>query len=348
MSKSNEVATSQETAGWSWSKFSSAVRPFEEDDDEGLAKHMWFGPVDLVVCKVGLYGPCQLGFVLLALVALVFLIIEIDNPRSDEVRYIQVIGFVISSLLLSWFAKALYILKQFREEAGRFRKMNDEMDESLKTMEAQNKELKAENDRHKTNNKDLNGSLEGLKVVMQCLEKETEASRTINENHQKVNRNLSEKVAKLGHIEQRLEKVSSECKGGVHEVRIVLDRLERNIRLHTVNSVFQFFDRCDRNKDGRIADGEVKLFVDNIAVLFQHLPSFDKEQMQSVIMDQGGLHLDQVYGLVDALMLEEDNRNPDGLGEKLLKKFPKVNSARSNHTVKSQTSDTVDKLLKDL
>mmetsp|Transcript_4951 Transcript_4951/g.6928 ORF Transcript_4951/g.6928 Transcript_4951/m.6928 type:complete len:108 (-) Transcript_4951:27-350(-) len=94
-------------------------------------------------------------------------------------------------------------------------------------------------------------------------------------------------------------------------------RLERNLQLNTVNSAFLFFDRADTNKDGKIDGDEVAQFVDSLAFLWQHLPHFDPEHMKAAITKQGGISMEQVQKLVDAMMLNMESVDPAELARRV-------------------------------
>merc|ERR1719414_2909672 len=111
--------------------------------------------------------------------------------------------------------------------------------------------------------------------------------------------------------------LSADCNGSVQQARILLERLERNIRLDTVNSVFLFFDRSDRNKNGRVDVEEVDMFVDNLGFLWKHLPAFQPASLKQAIIEKGGLSLDQVHKLVEAMMLDQEAVDAAALSNKL-------------------------------
>eukprot|EP00927_Polykrikos_kofoidii_P082713 TRINITY_DN8295_c0_g1_i2.p1 TRINITY_DN8295_c0_g1~~TRINITY_DN8295_c0_g1_i2.p1 ORF type:complete len:298 (+),score=69.01 TRINITY_DN8295_c0_g1_i2:90-983(+) len=123
-----------------------------------------------------------------------------------------------------------------------------------------------------------------------------------NDEHKKLNDTLSSKVDDLSRVEKQLSVLATECEGSVAAARALLDRLERSVKLNTVNSVFLFYDRSDRDKNGRIDPHEVDVFVDNLGFLWGHLPGFDKDSLKASLKEQGGISLEQVHELVETTM----------------------------------------------
>jgi len=260
------------------------VMPFQDVDDveAGTKDICWIGPRHIGCCVLEIYGPLQLFFAVLFLAAVVFLIVEYAREGYDTARTIAGVLFILVCLYLVWLGKAIYILKAFKKEIEKFRSLNKKLKENVQKLETQNKEYEKQ-----------------------------------NMEHQALNQELGDKIGDLSHVEKQLSVLSAECNGSVQQARQLLERLERNIKLDTVNSVFLFFDRADRDKSGKVDGTEVNLFVDNLGFLWRHLPQFRPEEMKAAILEQGGISLEQVHKLVEAMMLEEEGRNPEALARKL-------------------------------
>merc|ERR1719510_2142021 len=126
-----------------------------------------------------------------------------------------------------------------------------------------------------------------------------------NAEQDKHNQSLHDKVQDLSRVEGQLAVLNSECKGNVEQANQFLERLERNIKLDTVNSVLLFFDRSDSDKNGLISVDEVGKFVHKLNFLWSNVPGFDLEVMKAAIIEGGGLSLKQVPQLVEAMLLED-------------------------------------------
>jgi len=270
------------------------IKPFKESDDSEAKTVAWIGPKKVCCCTLEIHGPLQLVFVALALAAIVFLFIEYlrDDGGPDAPRTIAGVLFILVCFYLVYLGKAIYILRAFRREIDKFRGLNQRLKGEIDNLSEQNKEYNAK-----------------------------------NVEHENLNRDLSEKIGTLGHVEEKLTMLSADCNGSVQQARVLLERLERNIRLDTVNSVFLFFDRSDRNKNGRVDVEEVDMFVDNLGFLWKHLPAFEPTAMKKAITEQGGLSLDQVHKLVEAMMLDQDAVDAATVANKLETAFRKTQSS---------------------
>jgi len=104
---------------WLFKAAGREILPFKDDPADGiLDKQLLFGPFKLWCCVVEVYGYCQVLFWLLATAALVFVIWEIARKGSDFWRIAAVAGFFLTSGLLVWFAKGIYVLRLMRKETG--------------------------------------------------------------------------------------------------------------------------------------------------------------------------------------------------------------------------------------
>mmetsp|Transcript_88282 Transcript_88282/g.248591 ORF Transcript_88282/g.248591 Transcript_88282/m.248591 type:complete len:376 (-) Transcript_88282:57-1184(-) len=279
------------------------VRPFGSDYEvDQVDKELWFGPKQFGCCMIEVFGPLQIFFWLVSVVAFVVLVVEIAKQTGDEIidlhRYLASIGFFVVAIALGWFAKLLYILKIFRAEIGRCKHLNARLEGDLTCLELQSAKFEEENLRYQNLNDELRT--------------ENEHFRTENDRHARLNHeasknitSLAAKVVDLQHVERQLAILSKECAGSVQQARSILDRLERNTKLGTVNTIFLFFDRCDTNKDGLIDEHELELFVEHIDNLFKHLEGWNRDTMKSNLLEKGGLTISQVHTLVDIIMLED-------------------------------------------
>jgi len=283
------------------------VKPFKNDGDgdgDGDGKTgVWIGPKHVCCCVVEIHGPLQLLFFFLAILALVLLIVQYVRFGFEVVRTIMGVLFIGVCIYLIWLGKAIYILKAFRKEVDKFRSLNKRLKGEVENLAQQNA------------NYDMK-----------------------NQEHEKLNQDLSGRVEDLAHVEKQLSVLSSECNGSVQQARQLIERLERNIKLDTVNSVFLFFDRADRDRNGKVDGNEVGLFVDNLGFLWKHLPSFDGAQMKASIMESGGLSLDQVHKLVEIMMLDGETSEPEAMAKKLEKVFMKEDASKQDLEASAATT----------
>lgn len=270
------------------------LEPFKDHHDVCETKSVaWCGPKKVCCCTVEILGPMQVFFMVMALGAIAFLIAEYvrKDGGPDATRTIQWVLWILVCIYLVWLGKSIYVLRGFRMEIDKFRALNNKMRKEVEDLTAQNHEYAAK-----------------------------------NTEHEKLNQDLAAQVNSLGHVEQRLSSLSGDCNGSVKQARQFLDRLERNLRLDTLNSVFQFFDRADRNRDTRVSGEEIDMFVDNLGFLWKHLPSFDPGEMKAAIAEQGGITIDQVHKLVEAMMLDQEAHDAVRLSQKLQKALKRSKS----------------------
>lgn len=298
----------------------NAVLPFDNKTADNVEKQaLWYGPKHLGFFVLELYGPMQLLFWCLSILALVLLIIEISKQSEDEGidfhRFSTAVGCFVFASLLGWFSKALYILRLFRIEICNFRRLNKDLEAQVEGLTKNIQELGQENDKYKTEN----GRHEELnKTLSERLAEHEAQNRMQEELNSKLNAEVEElqgSVKDLKHVEDQLLLLSNECAGSVEQARGLLDRLERNLKLDTVNTVFLFFDRCDRNHDGKIDTTELDVFVDNLSHLWKHVDGFDKGKLKESLIEQGGISLEQAHTLVDSIMLGERPENQKKLAE---------------------------------
>lgn len=327
---------------WLFKAAGREILPFKDDPADGiLDKQLLFGPFKLWCCVVEVYGYCQVLFWLLATAALVFVIWEIARKGSDFWRIAAVAGFFLTSGLLVWFAKGIYVLRLMRKETGRYRKLNDEMKTKLEDLTGNNEGYKKENANQEHLNKELKDQVENCNGQITNMKTQNEEHHRQNKIQEKLNTELAKKIKDLQHVEKQLGLLSQECQGSVTQARTVLERLEKNIRLDTINSVFLFFDRCDSNKDGTVEVSEIEKFVDSLSFLFKKLPTFNQEKMKKELKAQGGITLDQVHNLVEAILKEEDEKDPKALDQKLGRSFTRSpgGTMRLNPAVSGDTND---------
>mmetsp|Transcript_152749 Transcript_152749/g.470344 ORF Transcript_152749/g.470344 Transcript_152749/m.470344 type:complete len:305 (+) Transcript_152749:81-995(+) len=262
------------------------VRPFkdaaESEEEEPTPAAAWIGPYHVGCCVVEIHGPLQIVFGALAALASVFLIVELWREGFDTLRFIAGLVFISVCVYLVWLGKAIYLLKAFRKEIEKFRGLNQQLKGEVAKLETQNQS-------HDSKNKE----------------------------QRRLNGELSDRVSDLSRVERQLGVLSVECQGSVAQARHVLERLERNVKLNTVNSAFLFFDRADRDRNGRVDGGEVSHFVDSLAFLWCHLPHFDAARVKASIAQQGGISLEQVHKLVDGMMLDPEAGDPAALARRL-------------------------------
>lgn len=141
--------------------------------------------------------------------------------------------------------------------------------------------------------------IERLKACNEEYEKQ-------NKEHAKLNGELQDKINDLGKVEDQLKILANECAGSVEAAKALLTKLEGSVKLNCVSAIFVFFDKADRNSNGKIDESEVDLFVQNLSFLFSHLPQFNKDDMKATLKAQGGISLEQVNDLVNAIMVADD------------------------------------------
>mmetsp|Transcript_107581 Transcript_107581/g.261165 ORF Transcript_107581/g.261165 Transcript_107581/m.261165 type:complete len:281 (+) Transcript_107581:48-890(+) len=259
------------------------VKPFKDaEEGEDEVEVAWVGPFHAGCCVVELHGPLQILFAFLGAVAVVFVIIELWREGYDTLRILGGVVFLLVCLYLVWLSKAIYLIKAFRKEIDKFRGLNEQLGGEVQKLQAENQSYDIK-----------------------------------NRDQARLNTELSDKVSDLSRVEQQLSVLSAECQGSVQQARQVVERLERNLQLNTVNSAFLFFDRADTNKNGKIDGDEVSQFVDSLAFLWQHLPHFDPERMKAAIIKQGGISMEQVQKLVDAMMLDMESVDPAELAKRV-------------------------------
>mmetsp|Transcript_64193 Transcript_64193/g.187833 ORF Transcript_64193/g.187833 Transcript_64193/m.187833 type:complete len:283 (-) Transcript_64193:419-1267(-) len=262
-----------------------AVEPFkdsEEGKEEAEEETAWIGPFHAGCCVVELFGPLQILFALLAVVALIFIIVELLREGYDTLRFIGGLVFVLVCAYLVWLSKAIYLIKAFHKEVEKFRNLNQELEGEVQKLQGENQ------------------SYDGK-----------------NKEQARLTAELAGKVDDLSQVERQLGVLAAQCQGSIQQARQFLERLERNLRLNTVNSAFLFFDRADMDKSGKVDGEEVALFVDSLAFLWQHLPHFDPERMKAAIIKQGGISMEQVQKLVDAMMLDMESVDPAELAKRV-------------------------------
>jgi len=254
------------------------VKPFKGCDDDGDAKAAaWIGPKHVGCCVLEINGPLQLLFAFLAFLAFIFLIVEYvrSDGGFDWIRTIAGVVFIVVCVYLGWLSKAIYILKAFRKEIDNFRALNKRLKCQVEVMTEENREY---------------------------AEK--------NADQKKYNQSLQDKVQDLSRVQGQLSILNNECKGNVEQAHQFLERLERNMKLDTVNSVLLFFDRSDTDKNGCISVDEVNKFVHQLSFLWSGVPGFDIEVVKAAIIEAGGLSLNQVSQLVEAMLLEDTGEGP--------------------------------------
>merc|ERR1719362_424378 len=98
-------------------------------------------------CVLEINGPLQLLFAFLALLALIFLIVEwVRNDGGfDVARTISGVIFVAVCVYLGWLSKAIYILKAFRKEIDTFRALNKRLKGEVEVMIQENRTYAAKN-----------------------------------------------------------------------------------------------------------------------------------------------------------------------------------------------------------
>jgi len=225
----------------------------------------------------------QLLFLFLAVTALGFLIAEFlrDDGGPDTARTISGVLFILVCLYLVYLVKTIYILKAFRREITMFKSLNRRLKGEVVGFAVQNHEHTAKNNEHR-----------------------------------KLNQELSKRVDELQSLEQRLSMLSTECNGSALQAAQLIERLERNTKLNTSNSIHLFFGHADKNKNGRIDVEEVDSFVESLCFFTKHFPAFKPEAVKADIITQNGLSLDQVHKLVDSMLpddVEEQSAYADAI-----------------------------------
>lgn len=300
------------------------------------ANMMIAGPWELGPIEFGIYGLLQLAFMLMTVVALVWAIILCSLPDKNGFGIVAGFGLLFVLAYTAWHSKGLYLQRFLRGEIGVFRRLNerfgaqlDELTGSVQELEDGNTKYKqlnadhaAANERQRLVNAELQEGMDHLRQRVDVLGVTNVRFSQENTEHQRLNGDLTQQVDDFQVLEKRLAQLAKDCGGSTEEATSLMEKLERNVRLDTVNTVFQFFDRQDRNRDGKIDDDEIDMFVDSLSMLWRQLPSWDPEQMKESIREQGGLNLDQVHTLVEAMMLEEDVRKAEDLEEKMRERFP--------------------------
>jgi len=259
------------------SAVADTVKPFKDTDDGDAKTTAWIGPYHVGCCILEINGPLQLLFAFLALLALIFLVVEYVRTDGgfDYIRTISGVIFLVVCVYLGWLSKAIYILKAFRKEIDTFRALNKRLRGEVDVMTQENREYaskNAEQDKH--------------------------------------NQSLHDKVQDLSRVGGQLSILNNECKGNVEQAHQFLERLERNVKLDTVNSVLLFFDRSDSDKNDLISVDEVGNFVHKLNFLWSGVPGIDLEVVKAAIIEEGGLTLKQVHPLVEAMLLEDTGEGP--------------------------------------
>lgn len=230
---------------------------------------LW-GPKHVGCCVIEIHGPLQLLFMFLAVAGLGFLIAEFlrEDGGPDVCRTISGMLLIFVCIYLAYLGKAIYILKAFRGEIALYRALN----------------------------RRLKGEIVGMAIQNQIHTAKNDEQRKLNEE-------LSEKIDDLRNLEQRLSMLSTECNGSVLQATQLIERIERNTKLNTSNSIHLLFDHADRNKNGRIDIEEVDSFVQSLRFFTDHFAAFKPDVLRAAILKQGGLNLDQVQKLVDSMLL---------------------------------------------
>jgi len=123
-----------------------------------------------------------------------------------------------------------------------------------------------------------------------------------------LNQELSGKIGDLENLEQQLGVLKWNCDGNVIQATQLIERLERNTKLNTSNSIHLFFSYADKNKNGRIDVDEVDAFVDSIRCFKDHFPAFESEKVRRNLTEQGGMSEDHIRGFVETMMPDGGSR----------------------------------------
>mmetsp|Transcript_2741 Transcript_2741/g.6396 ORF Transcript_2741/g.6396 Transcript_2741/m.6396 type:complete len:294 (+) Transcript_2741:53-934(+) len=261
------------------------VRPFKDvedpPDNECEESAACIGPFHLGWCVVEIHGPVQVIFMVVGVAALTFLTIEVYRG-ADTWRVIGGVIFVFVCAYLVWLGKAVYLIKAFRREIDKLKDLRQKLQGEVLKLEEQNREYESKNKAQDTTNQEL-----------------------------------SHKITDLSYVQKQLIVLSEECQGNVRQARQLLNRLERNLKLDTVNSVLLFFNRADQDTTGKVEGSNIPLFVDNLGFLWRHLPHFHPERVKAAIARKGGISLEQVHELVDSVMRDTDVEDPDVLSHRV-------------------------------
>lgn len=204
--------------------------------------------------------------------------------------------------------------QKHREQVACLEGLNDKLSVELEELQAQSKIYQQQNASYERLNQDLFETNADLKAQVAVVASQNGAFRGENAQYKTQNKLLLDNVKDLQRVEAQLAVFTRQCHGSVSEARVLLERLERDLRLNTVNTVFLFFDRADLNRNGKIDPEEVPLFVNNLSFLWRHLPCFDQDQLQTRLVRQGGVTLEQVHELVNSMMMEDHLYNPRKVG----------------------------------
>jgi len=239
------------------------------DSPESLPHPIWIGPYHVGCCVLEILGPMQLLFMVLAFAAIIFLVAEYlrEDGGWDVLRTIVGVLFIVVCIYVAHLVKSIYILKALRREVSRFKNLNRRLKGEVEDVAVQNREYTAK-----------------------------------NADHRLLNQQLSGKIGDLNHLEKQLYVLSMECDGNVIKATQLAERLERNTKLNTSNSIHLFFGYADRNKNGRIDVEEVDAFVDSLCFFKGHFPSFEPDRIRRTLTEQGGMSKDEILGLVDSML----------------------------------------------
>jgi len=272
----------------------SPVLPFKHQDADVADKQLWFGPTHIGCFVLEIYGPMQLLLWALILPAMVFLGLEIDKQSKEDFvdyhRYSTAIGCLAFAILLCPFAKNLYIIKLLRLEILNFRKLNRALQSQVEEFTKQVGDLAKENDTYKTANShhaELNAE---LRQQFEKQQRECTRQEEINTKLSHEVSDLKATVSDLQRVEKQLLLLSNECAGSVEQARGLLTRLERNLKLDTVNTVFLFFDRCDRDRDGKIDASELDLFFEQYRKPLQACGRLQQAEYEGISLGSGRPH----------------------------------------------------------
>lgn len=289
----------------------------------GEEQLVWCGPYNVGPVELALYGPTQVVFLILAFLAFVLILITLAQKDKDVMSILTAIAFFLACLYVAWMVKSLYVMQWLEGEIKKFEAMNTDMEAKVKDLNVQAEALVVENQKYQEENAehmrlneqelrlhaDLEEGVGDLTQQMEDLTQQNETYAEQNVEQQRVNEELATQVGEYKILERRLALLASDCGDNVEQARFVIERLERNLRLGTLNTIFMFFERSDTNSDGQISEDEVDDFVDYLTNLWRHLPFWDPEMVRRAIISQGGLSRAQLRLLVEAMMMEEDVRN---------------------------------------
>lgn len=257
------------------------VKTFSDAED-GVQCTAWAGPFHAGLCTVEILGPLQVVFACLAALAAAFLVIEYWRDGIDAFRFAHGSVLLAACGYLAWLAKHIYVIKAFRKEVETFESLNGNLRSELHRLEIASKY-------HTAN----------------------------NQAQAQLNLDLSQRVLDLIGVERKLLVLSRNCAGSVMQARKALQRLERNLKLNTLNSAVLLFDRADADRNGRVDGEDAVQFIDSLAFLWSHLPSFDSKLLTSTMLSQGGVSIGQVHGLIDVIMKDVESIDPVQLARAL-------------------------------